>query len=120
MLQTMEARDFDLEKTLESGQVFHWRRVDDGFVGLIDDEAVYVEQHGKSLRFDGAGPEKVRRYFALDHALTEICASFPNDQTMQAANAFCRGLRIMRQPKWICLASFITSSMKQVAHIRQM
>ena len=38
---------------------------------------------------------------------------------MRAARDFCRGLRIMRQPRWECLATFITSSMKQVAHIRQ-
>ena len=38
---------------------------------------------------------------------------------MQEASAFCRGLRIIRQPRWECLATFITSSMKQVAHIRQ-
>ena len=38
---------------------------------------------------------------------------------MQSAIAFCRGLRIIRQPHWECLATFITSSMKQVAHIRQ-
>jgi N-glycosylase/DNA lyase len=39
---------------------------------------------------------------------------------MLAALDFCRGLRIIRQPAWECLATFITSSMKQVAHIRQM
>src|SRR5437660_1079174 len=38
---------------------------------------------------------------------------------MTAARDFCRGLRIIRQPKWECLATFICSSMKQVAHIRQ-
>ncbi len=38
---------------------------------------------------------------------------------MNAARNFCRGLRIIRQPKWECLATFICSSMKQVAHIRQ-
>ena len=38
---------------------------------------------------------------------------------MSAARHFCRGLRIIRQPKWECLATFICSSMKQVAHIRQ-
>jgi len=38
---------------------------------------------------------------------------------MNAARQFCRGLRIIRQPKWECLATFICSSMKQVAHIRQ-
>ncbi len=39
--------------------------------------------------------------------------------TMEAARKFCRGLRIIRQPKWECLATFICSSMKQVTHIRQ-
>ena len=38
---------------------------------------------------------------------------------MGTARNFCRGLRIIRQPKWECLATFICSSMKQVAHIRQ-
>jgi N-glycosylase/DNA lyase len=38
---------------------------------------------------------------------------------MSAARDFCRGLRIIRQPQWECLATFICSSMKQVAHIRQ-
>src|SRR5262249_9732244 len=61
----------------------------------------------------------VAHYFALDHALAEICNSFPKDPVMNAAQDFCRGLRIIRQPKWECLATFICSSMKQVAHIRQ-
>ena len=64
-------------------------------------------------------PGIVARYFALDHSLAEICDSFPKDPMMNAARDFCRGLRIIRQPKWECLATFICSSMKQVAHIRQ-
>jgi N-glycosylase/DNA lyase len=38
---------------------------------------------------------------------------------MRSARDFCHGLRIIRQPRWECLATFICSSMKQVAHIRQ-
>ena len=64
-------------------------------------------------------PGIVARYFALDHPLAEICDSFPKDPVMNAARNFCHGLRIIRQPKWECLATFICSSMKQVAHIRQ-
>src|SRR5204863_7566709 len=64
-------------------------------------------------------PRIIRHYFGLDHQLRAICASFPNDPVMNAARKFCRGLRIIRQPKWECLATFICSSMKQVAHIRQ-
>jgi N-glycosylase/DNA lyase len=126
----IRAPDFDLEKTLESGQVFHWQKVGDGFVGAIGDLPVYVEQRGEFLKVrDGEAPSRAReprvlpgivtRYFALDHPLAEICDSFPKDPVMNAARNFCHGLRIIRQPKWECLATFICSSMKQVAHIRQ-
>jgi N-glycosylase/DNA lyase len=124
----IRAPDFDLEKTLDSGQVFHWQKVGDGFVGAIGDLPVYVEQRGEFLKVrDGEAassprrslPGIVARYFALDHPLAEICDSFPKDPVMNAARNFCHGLRIIRQPKWECLATFICSSMKQVAHIRQ-
>jgi N-glycosylase/DNA lyase len=122
------APDFDLAMTLNSGQVFHWEKADDGFIGTIGERPIYVEQRGSSLmiardkldrKYRSSFQMLVQRYFALDHPLTEICASFPNDAAMDAAKHFCRGLRIIRQPKWECLATFICSSMKQVAHIRQ-
>src|SRR6266550_4089640 len=139
-LVKISAPAFDLAKTLDSGQVFHWEKVDDGFVGTIGERAVCVEQCGNVLQVrasegeldclkqsscGGAREEgrmvgrTVAHYFALDHPLAEICAAFPNDPIMIAARNFCRGLRIIRQPKWECLATFICSSMKQVVHIRQ-
>jgi N-glycosylase/DNA lyase len=113
------APDFDLEKTLNCGQVFHWEKCGTGFVGAIGAKAVYVEQQGEQFFFTGATAKRIARYFSLDHPLAEICRSFPHDPAMTAARDFCRGLRIIRQPRWECLATFITSSMKQVAHIRQ-
>jgi N-glycosylase/DNA lyase len=129
-LTEIPAADFDLGMTLDSGQVFHWEKVGNGFIGTIGDRAVYVEQRGDVLKLckkectlDGLKPSSFARsvanYFALDHPLAEICASFPDDPIMNTARTFCRGLRIIRQPKWECLATFICSSMKQVAHIRQ-
>ena len=129
-LATIPAPDFDLEKTLDSGQVFHWEKVDDGFVGAIGDRAVFLKQASGMLKVRFGGPPKPTReprvlpgiighYFALDHPLAKICDSFPKDPVMNAARNFCHGLRIIRQPKWECLATFICSSMKQVAHIRQ-
>ena len=122
-LTRIEAPDFDLAMTLNSGQVFHWEKIGNGFCGMIGDRAVYVEQRGDILKVrfgeTRALSKIVARYFALDHPLKEICASFPRDPVMDAARDFCRGLRIIRQPQWECLATFICSSMKQVAHIRQ-
>jgi N-glycosylase/DNA lyase len=88
-------------------------------VGAIGPNAVYVEQRDGRLFFTGASAKAIASYFSLDHPLAEICAAFPRDPAMTAARDFCRGLRIIRQPRWECLATFICSSMKQVAHIRQ-
>lgn len=118
-LVSIDAPDFDLELTLTCGQVFHWMRHENGWLGTIDQVPVFVAQRGAEL-FVSPGAEKhVARYFALDHPLDEICGTFPNDAGMSAAAEFCRGLRIIRQPEWECLATFITSSMKRVAHIAQ-
>jgi N-glycosylase/DNA lyase len=78
-----------------------------------------VEQRGERLFFAGINAKALAKYFSLDHPLADICRAFPGDPAMTAARDFCRGLRIIRQPRWECLATFITSSMKQVAHIRQ-
>jgi N-glycosylase/DNA lyase len=125
----ISAPDFDLAKTLDSGQVFHWQKAGNGFVGMIGDLPVYMEREDDLLKVRcGATPARsprrplpgiIAHYFALDHRLAEISGSFPNDPVMNAARDFCRGLRIIRQPKWECLGTFICSSMKQVAHIRQ-
>ena len=59
----VRAPDFDLEKTLDSGQVFHWQKVGDGCVGAIEDRAIYLEQRGEFLkvRFGGTPPRLPRR-----------------------------------------------------------
>ncbi len=117
----LAAPEFDLALTLNSGQVFHWRAEGAGFAGAVGDEAVYVEPQDRALLVAPAdAASRVHRYFALDHPLAEIRGSFPSgDDGLITAAAACAGLRIIRQPLWECTATFITSAMKQVAHIRQ-
>lgn len=111
--------EFDLDLTLTCGQVFHWRRDGRAWIGAIGNEPCRVERTGAGLIISGIAPEKAARYFALDHPLGEICATFPRDPAMVAALTACRGLRIIRQPWWECIATFITSSQKSVVHIAQ-
>jgi len=110
-----------VEATLKSGQVFHWDPLPDGsWIGLISDHLARVSEKNQRLVIDQGDPEILNRYFALDHPLEQIYAAFPKDSLSQEALTLCNGLRILRQPRWECLATFITSSMKQVAHIRAM
>ena len=104
---------FDLSATLQSGQTFHWHPVVEGWLGSIGDQAVYLRQEGARLHVVPASAESaVRHYFALDHDVPAMLRSCPaGDAPLGAALYFCPGLRILRQPLWECLATFITSSL---------
>jgi N-glycosylase/DNA lyase len=119
-------RGFDLADTLNSGQVFHWEKVcGEGeattYAGAIGARAVWVcqEQDG-SVLFSEGSESLVCEYLGLNDAMEDILGTFPRgDRVLERAVAYCPGLRIIRQPAWECLATFITSSLKQVAHIRK-
>ncbi len=118
---------FSLRDTLKSGQVFHWEpfRLGDleGYAGCLGEgPPAFVAQQADGAVFTlAADVTKVRRYFGLDQSLSAIHATFPeSDPVLREAIAFCPGIRVARQPLWECLATFITSSLKQVAHIRAM
>jgi N-glycosylase/DNA lyase len=109
----------DLAKTLECGQVFHWTRWGAGFVGTIGDTPSYLEAADGDLLVPMGQEALAHRYLALDHPIEVIEASFPKDAAINAAMRFSRGIRIIRQPVWECLATFLTSALKQVSHIRK-
>lgn len=111
----------DLASTLQSGQVFHWNQnADASWSGLVGSMPVRVSEKNRRLVVHEGDPGTIARHFALDHPLDQIAAAFPSDPMSRAALAACEGMRILRQPRWECTATFITSSMKQVAHIRSM
>jgi len=58
-------------------------------------------------------------YLQVEQDLAQVLASFPDDEPMRAAVAACRGLRLLRQDPWECLASFILSSTKRIVQIQQ-
>ncbi len=118
-LNSIPAPSFDLRLTLNCGQVFHWRPRGAGWLGVIGGEPCYLEQRGDTLLVTASMAEKAHRYLALDHDMEKIRASLPSDDAMQAAAASCSGVRIIRQPYWECVATFITSAQKAVPHITQ-
>lgn len=117
-----EAEEFCLETTLSSGQVFHWRKVGVGeWEGVIGREVVRIFQPegamSSEIRILRGDPKKVFHYFSLDVDLRTILSNFPSSDYVRAAVKFCRGLRIIRQPFWECLGTFLFSTQKRVFHI---
>lgn len=117
---SLVVKGFSLGRTLQSGQVFHWTEVDDGWwEGAIGEVGVRLRQRGAVLEFSGASEQMVHSYLALDHPMKRIRQSFPPEEFLREAGQACAGLRILRQPLWECLGTFLISPLKQVSQIRE-
>jgi N-glycosylase/DNA lyase len=120
---TFPARDYDLAATLTSGQAFRWEFQDGGWNGVIGSRWLRLRSDGSSIVAETAGPagdwKWLAEYLQIDLDLSAVLATFPDDDPMRAAVSSCRGLRVLRQEPWECLASFILSSTKQIVQIRQ-
>ena len=136
-------RDYDLAATLTSGQAFRWsehdgwweavvsghwlrlRQVDEGILAeTIQDRRSKVESSGQPALDTGrstfhTGWGWLAHYLQTEVDIGAVTLSFPDDAPMRTAVTACRGLRLLRQDPWECLASFILSSTKQIVQIRQ-
>jgi N-glycosylase/DNA lyase len=119
----LPVRDYDLATTLDSGQVFRWQRVNDCWHGVVGKHFVQLTQTENGILASTGAPVNdwsfLHHFLQTDLNLAAILKTFPDDAPMRAAVASCRGLRLLRQDPWECLASFILSSTKQIVQIRQ-
>src|SRR4026207_2316646 len=107
-------RDYDLAATLTSGQAFRWREVAGAWEGVVGEHWVQLKQRGGGIAAHTATPVTdwtwLGPYLPVAVDLDAILLSFPDDTPMREAALACRGLRLLRQEAWECLASFILSS----------
>jgi N-glycosylase/DNA lyase len=111
---------FSLDQTLGCGQVFRWDRMPDGsWYGVVGDQVIRCRQNGSTLSFTGADAPFIRHYFSLDLDLPAILESIDRDPFIHDAIERCRGLRLVRQPPWECLCSYICSTNSNIPMIRR-
>jgi N-glycosylase/DNA lyase len=137
----------DLQATLESGQSYLWRREDDGMyeaeapsggdawywtvvrradgslrLDYGDPVVVRVRQTDDRLEWEGSGPaeDAVRSLLGLDDDLPAIRAACPDDAMLEDAFDRFSGLRIVRDPPFGGLISFICSAQMRVSRIHGM
>ena len=115
--------DYDLDATLDSGQAFRWQRHAQGWTGVVGTHWVWLRSNEFSITAETALPilnwDWLEDYLQLHVDLPAVIRTFPDDEPMRTAVSACRGLRLLRQQPWECLASFILSSTKQILQIRQ-
>jgi N-glycosylase/DNA lyase len=110
---------FDLNLTLGCGQVFRWARDEDWWTGVVGEKVIRIRQDGRSLTFYGADPSFITDYFHLDGDLPAILAQIDRDDLMHETIRRNTGLRIIRQPAWECLASYICATYANIPGIKK-
>jgi len=115
--------DYDLAATLSSGQAFRWEHREGAWDGVVDRQWVRLRSTPGQILAQTSAPVEdwfwLTDYLRTEENLEPVLASFPDDVPLRAAVNACRGLRLLRQDPWECLASFILSSTKQIVQIRQ-
>jgi len=118
------SQPLDMALTLEGGQAFRWRREGEGHRGVLGQCVLELRKSPSGIQFhaltseDAGGKpgrssralrEALWRYFRLDDDLEAIHRELGKDPVMAQALQSFRGLRLLRQDPWECLACFICS-----------
>lgn len=113
-------QSFSLDHSLGCGQVFRWEQTDDGWwYGVVGDKVIRIRQDGNRLTFEGSSKKFILDYFSLDLDLRPVIKSFDRDPFIHSAIEKCRGLRIIRQPKWECLLSYTIATNSNIPTIKR-
>ena len=135
---------FDLQATVESGQSYLWRRDDGRMYDRMDahggdawyytvlpatetetndPEVLRARQTDGRLEWQASTPNAYTHLEALlrlDDDLDTIIESTPEDDLVERAYDAYRGMRLVRDPSFACLVSFICSAQMRVSRIHGM
>lgn len=117
----IKAPDFNLEATLDSGQVFGFSKKQDGtFEGVLGNRRMVLRQESDFLKVNAEGVSEaaLRRYFHLDYDLAPVYRVLSEDAPLEKIHQKLKGLRIICQEPWEALAGFILSANNNIKRIR--
>ncbi|MDO5843850.1 MAG: DNA glycosylase [Methanocorpusculum sp.] len=113
----LEETPFNLDLTVSCGQAFRWKKINDFWYAPVGESVWKVKQEEDTLLYEGASENELINYFALDIPLDNILKDIDRDTLIHSAVEQCRGLRILRQPKWECLVSYICATCANIPGI---
>ena len=108
----LSVRDFNLEATLDSAQVFGFEKREGGvYEGVLNHSRVSLRQEGDCLHVDARLPVRwVEHYFDLTRDMGPLYDVLAEEERLAKSFQKFRGLRIIRQDSWEALAGFIISA----------
>ena len=99
---------------IDAAQCFHWVETERGFGAVLEGNAVWLRA-GQDVT-----DPCLRRYLDLDRDYQAIAEEYQGIPAAREAFASCPGLRVLDQPPWEALFSFILSANNNVVRIRSL
>ena len=118
IMSKMKVKDFNLEYTLECGQIFRINRKNNWYYVNARDKFFKISQVKNEIEFHGVDEEFIIHFFSLDENLSKILKEINKDEYIKKSIDKYRGLRILRQDPWECLISFICSTASNIPRIK--
>ena len=116
------ADHFEPRHIFECGQCFRFAPDGGGYTGVAHGRVLHVEKKGGNVRLWPCTEAEFRRiwrgYFDLGTNYGRLLSDLPRDSFLEAAVSFGRGLRVLCQPPFETLITFILSSNNNVGRIR--
>jgi len=113
-------RPFNLNYTLQCGQVFRWEKRGSWSYGVVAGKAIKIRQTGGVLEYEGAKTDLIEKYFRLDDSLPAILSRISKDVYVRGVVRKFHGLRLINQDPWECLISYICATYKNIPAIEGM
>ncbi len=113
---------FSLAQCLDSGQAFRFKPRGSGYFGVALGKEVYAEQSGDRLTLDGIEEQDTHafiRYFDLERDYEVLQRGFCADPFLREGITYAGGLRVLRQPLFETLITFIISANNNVGRIKR-
>lgn len=113
---------FNARDTLESGQIFRYKSINDGFLVLSGDKACRIkdEKDGVYITCEECDEEYFKNYFDLDFSYADVFKKAEESSYDVVKNAAreARGVRILRQNSEEMIFSFIISQNNMIPRIK--
>ncbi|BED92839.1 MAG: DNA-3-methyladenine glycosylase 2 family protein [Candidatus Paraimprobicoccus trichonymphae] len=124
ILITEIKNDINLENTLECGQCFRWKKINNKYHGIANNENITVYKKNKDLIIENSNINNVKNfwvnYFDLNLDYTKIKKYLSNTNTyLLQAYESCPDIHILNQEPWETLCSFIISQNNNIPRIKK-
>ncbi|MDK2892108.1 DNA glycosylase [Methanohalophilus sp.] len=113
---------FNLDYTLDCGQVFRWNLEDEWWHGVVKGEIVHAfhDRENETLILDSKLPKDyLHTYFRLDDDLPFIFSDIDKDPYIHEAISKYSGMRLILQEPWECLISYMLATASNIPRIKK-